>query len=146
MSGFEFLFSFYGLLLGLATANVATGFADMWRDRRQIEVGVCAPLFALIVLLGTMNLWLRFWAQREVIQFDAWTLINMTGVALPFVFLSQAMFPAVGETRSLEEHYLAHRRVLLVVFAVSPVFSLINAAFVTRSLVLNWSTIWVALR
>ena len=31
MSGFEFLFSFYSLLLGLAVANVATGFADIWR-------------------------------------------------------------------------------------------------------------------
>lgn len=33
MSGFEYLFTFYGLLLGLAVANVATGFADMWRSR-----------------------------------------------------------------------------------------------------------------
>ncbi len=29
MGGFEYLFTFYGLLLGLAVANVATGFADM---------------------------------------------------------------------------------------------------------------------
>ena len=58
MSAFEFVFTFYSVMLGLAAANVATGFADMWRDRRAVEVGVCAPLLAVIVLVGTMNLWL----------------------------------------------------------------------------------------
>lgn len=70
MSAFEYLFTFYGLLLGLAAANVATGFADMWRDRREIAVGVCTPLIALIVLLGAMNLWLSFWRAREAVTLD----------------------------------------------------------------------------
>ena len=126
MSPYEYLFTFYGLLLGLAVANVATGFADMWRDRRRVSVGVCPPLFALIILLGAMNLWLRFWAMRDTMEFNAWALINMTGVALPFVFLSRAMFPPEGAVQSLEDHYLEHRRVLLIVFAISPIFSLIT--------------------
>lgn len=146
MSAFEFLFSFYGLLLGLAAANVATGFADMWRDRREVAVGVCPPLFALIILLGAMNLWLRFWGMRDVVEFGVWPLINLTGVALPFVFLSRAMFPSPGQAASLEDHYLEHRRLLLAIFAISPVFSLINAGLVTRTLALDWSTIWVLLR
>ncbi len=146
MDDFEYLFSFYGLLLGLAAANVATGFADMWRERREVAVGIAPPLLALIILLGAMNLWLRFWAVRENIEFGAWALINTTCVALPYVFLSRAMFQPAGETRSLEEHYLAHRRVILVMLALSPVFSLINAALVTHTLGFNWATIWVGLR
>ena len=51
MSAFEFLFSFYGLLLGLTLAEIA--------------VGVCAPVVAVIVLLGAMNLWLSFRGARE---------------------------------------------------------------------------------
>lgn len=143
---FEYLFSFYGLLLGLAAANVATGFADMWRERREVAVGISPPLLALIILLGAMNLWLRFWSVRESIEFGAWSLIIMTCVALPYVFLSRAMFQPAGATGSLEEHYLVHRRVILVMLALSPVFSLLNAAFVTRTLALDWSSIWVGLR
>jgi hypothetical protein len=89
---------------------------------------------------------LRFWAVRESIEFGASSLIVMTCVALPYVFLSRAMFQPTGASGSLEDHYLAHRRVILIMLALSPVFSLLNAAFVTRTLGLNWSTAWVGLR
>ena len=36
MSDFEYIVGFYALLLGLAVANVAIGFADMWRERERI--------------------------------------------------------------------------------------------------------------
>ena len=93
---FEYLFTFYGLLLGLAAANVATGFADMWRDRREIAVGVCAPLVAVIVLLGAMNLWLSFRGAQEAATLDGWRVISVAGIALPYVFIRRAMFPGVG--------------------------------------------------
>jgi len=32
MGDFQYLFTFYALLLGLAIANVASGFGDMWRE------------------------------------------------------------------------------------------------------------------
>jgi hypothetical protein len=43
MNSFDYLFSFYGLLLGIAVANVALGFSDMWRDCERIQVGTCPP-------------------------------------------------------------------------------------------------------
>ena len=48
MSGFDFLFSFQSLLLGLAVARVATGFADMWRGRKDIVVGISPILLGLL--------------------------------------------------------------------------------------------------
>ncbi|MFN5614639.1 MAG: hypothetical protein ACK45V_02955, partial [Brevundimonas sp.] len=65
MSAFEYVFAFYSLILGLAAAEVVSGFADMWRDRRRMEVGFCTPVLALCVLLGIMNTWITFWAYRE---------------------------------------------------------------------------------
>ena len=64
MNAFDYLFSFYGLLLGIAVANVAIGFADMWRDCEKIQVGGCPPLLCGIVLLGGMNVWLTMWHIR----------------------------------------------------------------------------------
>lgn len=146
MTPFEHLFAFYGLLLGLAAANVATGFADMWRDRRQVAVGVCAPLIALIVLLGAMNLWLSFWAIRETVALNGWRMISVAGIALPYVFISRAMFPGAGGSTSLEDHYFAHRRVMLLALATPPVVSMLTTLIVNQGLPLNWNTLWLALR
>lgn len=146
MSAFEYVFTFYGLLLGLAAANVATGFADMWRDRRAIAVGLCTPLLAVIVLLGSMNLWLRFWDSRDIAEPGPWQMISFAAFALPYVFLSRAMFPGAGGATSLEDHYLEHRRVMLLALATPPVVSLMSAATLGGGLTPEWTTIWVGLR
>ena len=146
MSAFEYLFTFFGLLLGLAAANVATGFADMWRDRRQTTVGICTPILALCVLLGAMNLWLRFWNSRDAMTLDAWHLIWVTCLALPYVFLSRGMFSGAGGATSLEAHYLAHRRVMLAALAAPALVSLVQTVLSHGEVPLNWNTIWMGLR
>lgn len=145
MSAFEFVFTFYSVMLGLAAANVATGFADMWRDRRATEVGICAPLLGLIVLVATMNLWLRFWKSWNGVEVGAWALITLVSFALPLVFVSRAMFPGQGGEASLEEHYFRHRRVMLVALAATPGFSLIWYA-AQGMLTPQWPSIWLAIR
>src|SRR6059058_841843 len=72
VNSFDYLFSFYGLLLGIAVANVAIGFADMWRDSGKIGVGYCPPLLGLVVMLGGMNVWLTMWHLRGAATVDAW--------------------------------------------------------------------------
>lgn len=145
MSAFEFVFTFYSVMLGLAAANVGTGFADMWRDRRATEVGVCAPLLASIVLVATMNLWLRFWRSWEGVEVGPWALITLVAFALPLVFLSRAMFPGAGSTTSLEDHFFQHRRVMLAALAATPGFSLIWYA-AQGTLAPEWSNLWLAIR
>ena len=145
MSAFEFVFTFYSVMLGLAAANVATGFADMWRDRHQTEVGICAPLLAATILVGTMNLWLRFWRSWEGVEVGPWALITLVAYALPLVFLSRAMFPGAGSTTSLEDHFFQHRRVMLAALAATPGFSLIWYA-AQGTLTPDWPNAWLAIR
>ena len=78
MGSFDYLFSFYGLLLGIAVANVAIGFADMWRDCERIRVGTCPPLVASSVLLGGMNVWLQMWLTRPY--------VTVNGIQMPSAF------------------------------------------------------------
>lgn len=144
MSAFEYVFTFYSVMLGLAASNVASGFADMWRRRSTVQVGVCAPLLAVIVLVGTMNLWLRFWSNREIVETGPWQLISLVGMAMPFVFVSRAMYPDGRET-SLEEHYFQHRRVMLLALAATPAVSLAWYAS-QHALAPGWTTGWTALR
>jgi len=128
MNSFDYLFSFYGLLLGIAVANVAIGFADMWRDCEKIAVGTCPPLVASSVLLGGMNIWLQMWHTLPYLTVDGVQMLAAAAVSLPYVFVSRAIFPGVEDKpeRSLEEHYLKHRRMILILLAIPPIVSVVT--------------------
>jgi hypothetical protein len=114
LSEFEYLLSFYGLLLGLSVANVATGFADMWRARSETAVGWCTPLLALYVLLASSGAWINLWNSRAEETVAAGPLLLSLAHFFPIIFISRAMFPRSGDGwSSLEDYYMAHRRVLV---------------------------------
>lgn len=123
MSDFEYIVGFYALLLGLAVANVAVGFADMWRDRERKAIGWCPPLLAGLVLLGSMNTWLSTWRTHDDVKVDAWQMVAALAICLPYVFVSRAMTPPDGDTIGLEDHYLKSRIPILFALALPPVFS-----------------------
>ena len=123
MSDFEYIVGFYALLLGLAVANVAVGFADMWRDRERVHIGWCPPLLAGIVLLGAMNTWLSTWVTHQAVKVDAWQMIAALFICLPYVFVSRAMTPPDNSNLGLEEHFLKSRIAILLALALPPVFT-----------------------
>ena len=148
MGPFDYLFSFYGLLLGIAVANVAIGFADMWRDCERIRVGTCPPLVASSVLLGGMNVWLQMWHTRPYVTVDGIQMLTAAAVSLPYVFVSRDIFPGMedDEERSLEEHYLRHRRLILVMLAIPPVVSVVSHVLLDKVPYDAWEIVWVTAR
>ena len=148
MNAFDYLFTFYGLLLGIAVANVAIGFADMWRDCGKFAVGYCPPLLGVIVMLGGMHVWLTMWHVRSNVTVGAWQMLAATGVAMPYVFISRAMFPGAEREaeRSLEDHYLRHRVLILLVLVVPPVVSLISKMVLDRVWAHGWDLEWITAR
>ena len=126
MSDFEYIVGFYALLLGLAVANVAVGFADMWRDRERVRIGWCPPLLAGIVLLGAMNTWLSTWITHQAVRVDAWQMIAALFICLPYVFVSRAMSPPDNSDIGLEDHYLKSRVPILIALALPPVFTVVT--------------------
>ena len=123
MSDFEYVATFYALLLGLAVANVVIGFADMWRDRERLSIGWAPPLLASAVLLGAMNTWLSTWEVHRQVTVDAWQMIAALGICLPYVFVSRAMTPPDDVKIGLEDHFLRNRVPILLALALPPIFS-----------------------
>jgi hypothetical protein len=125
MSGFEFIFSVAGLLFGLAVANLATGYADVWRDRARRPIGVLTVLLGLVLILSICHQWLSWWGAREVLTPNPFMIFMTILVGAPFVFLSQAMFPRPSDDwGSHDQYFLEHRHVMLGILAVSPVVSM----------------------
>jgi hypothetical protein len=148
VGSFDYLFSFYGLLLGIAVANVAIGFADMWRDCEKIAVGTCPPLVASSVLLGGMNVWLQMWLARPYAVVDGIQMITAAAIALPYVFVSRAIFPGAedGQERSLEDHYLRHRKIILVMLAVPTALSVVSHIRLDHFSYKPWEIWWAGAR
>jgi hypothetical protein len=143
MSGFDFLFSFQSLLLGLAVARVATGVADMWRGRKDMVVGISPILLGLLILFSAAHQWMSAWEARNDLTIGPWSILVAIGITLPYVFVSQAMVPREQDTwASLEDYYMAHSRVFVGVLLVAPVISLCSN-FV-RGNVFGWSYAHIA--
>jgi hypothetical protein len=148
VGAFDYLFTFYGLLLDIAVANVAIGFADMWRDHQRIEVGSCPPLLATIVLLGCMNVWLTLWHIHMDATLSGVQMLVAAAIALPYVFVSRAMFPGVVNRpeSSLEAHYLKNRVLILGMLAVPAIASAAAKLFLDRVSDHGWELAWIGVR
>ncbi len=130
MDEFEYFFTFVALLLGLALANVATGLADVWRSRQEVRLGVCTPLLGLVVMSYAVSQWQILWGAREMLAMGPVSLILVLAVVLPYIFISQAMFPRRPEVWStLDDYYLAHRGTLLGALIFSTAIALISNYF-----------------
>lgn len=119
MSGFEFLFSFFGLVLGIAVANVGIGFGKLWRARSAVRVGICVPLLGVWLLSHAVLNWTGAWESLQDIPIDATVFIISLAVALPYVVVSTVMFPDDADRyASLDEFYIAHARLVMVAMMI----------------------------
>lgn len=125
MSGFEYIFTFYGLLLGLAVANAVGNVAEMWRANETVKVGLAPPLLCVFILLAAAQQWVSFWGAREELTMSPVNLLMCIGMAVPYTFVSHGMTPAREGSASFESFYLDHRKMLMGVLAIPPLLSLI---------------------
>ena len=111
MSSFEFFMTFYGLLLGLAVAEVLLGFANLLRHRARPRLGLLTPLLGLVVFLQLMAIFIDAWSRLQGVA------ITMDGLALPtaigvlMFFVSVIVVPRdPAEWSDLDDYFLRNRR------------------------------------
>ncbi|WGM32755.1 hypothetical protein [Brevundimonas sp. NIBR11] len=124
MSGFEYIFTFYGLLLGLAVANATNNVAEMWRSSPEVKVGLPPPLLCLFILLSAAQGWTSFWAVHDSLTMEPVTLMMCIGMAAPYIFVSHGMTPAREGSASFEDYYITHRKTLMAVLVIPPLLSM----------------------
>ena len=115
MSAFEFFFSFYGLLLGLSVAVIATGFASAIQHRRKIRIGWLTPLLAVFVALDVASFWDFAWTMFRDVPFSYGLLVASLIVAVVYFVAASLVFPhEVEDGLSLDDHFWANRKVVLL--------------------------------
>ena len=77
MSNFELFMSFFGLLLGLAVAELMSGFANLARAKDRSKIGLITPVLGLVMFLSIMTSLLDAFRKLQDVP------ISLIGFALP---------------------------------------------------------------
>lgn len=155
MSAFEFFFSLFGLILGLAVATVIGGLSDVLRERKRIPIGWLTPMLAVFVLADLSSLWVNAWSGMANIQVAFGPFVAALIVAGIYFFAASMVFPkTVNDWPSLDDYYMGHHRwvlggvltanlgVILIDFATNRAWSGLRGAFFGSPITLIW---WLAL-
>ncbi len=100
MSPFELVFAVFGLLLGLALAEVLGGFSravKLKRGTRPVRIGWLTPLLGLLVMLDLTNFWMVAWDARDQIDANYVTLVGVLVMVGIYYLAATLIFPETPE-------------------------------------------------
>lgn len=129
MNHFEFLFSLYGLLLGLGVADLASGFSRAYDKRKTHAIGWLAPGLGALLICDLLTFWLAAWRFRdwEVTYFLA---LGATAVGLTYYFAASQVFPREGSVEAPTDHAMSRRKVVAGAILAINVFVFFIPTFV----------------
>ena len=87
-------------------------------------------------------------AHAPFVIVDGSQMLAAAAISLPYVFVSRAIFPGAEDQqkRSLEEHYLKHRHLILVMLAIPTIVSVASHMLLDGVRYHGWEAWWVAAR
>ena len=114
MTIFEFVFSLYSLLFGLALAQVFAGFGNTLQERHKIKVGWLTPLLGLFVMMDLTSFWATGWGMREMFRPDFLYLLCGVLVAGVYYLAARLVFPRnFVEWPDFDVYYSRHSQLVL---------------------------------
>lgn len=154
MSGFEFIFSLVGLLLGLALAEGLGGLSRAMKASHRVRIGWPTALLGIFVSCDVVSFWMYGWALRDKLPISWPVMFGGFLLTAVYYICASLIFPDDDAGfDDLDGHFARnHRKVLAGVMACNaaligvtlsqfpayPIFSL-------RSLFLTWSFFPLAL-
>lgn len=131
MTAFEFFFSFYGLILGLSVAVMATGAARAFKHRKSIPIGWKTPLLAVFAALDIVTFWDSAWVSFNNAPYSYGLLVAGLVVALIYFIAASLIFPdAEDRVASMDQHFWANKRAVLLLLVLT-------------NLLMTGATIWM---
>jgi hypothetical protein len=110
MTSFEFVFSLFGLLLGLSLAEILGGFGRALQKRRKLRIGWLTPLLGVIVLLDVSSFWLVAWAARDAIPIHYFPMMCGLVICGLYYLVATLVFPHdFDDWPDLDSYYFAHK-------------------------------------
>jgi len=132
MSGFDFAFTLFGLLLGLSLTEVFGGFARALRARQRVRIGWLCPLLALVMTVDLVSHWIAAWDDRDAIAVTFPTLLFGAAIAGLYYMAAALVFPDdIDEWNDLDSYFFTQKIWVVLAILVS------NSLFVAGEMVLH---------
>ena len=154
MSGFEFIFSLFGLILGLALAEGLGGLSRALKASHRVRIGWPTALLGLFVSCDVVTFWMYGWNLRESLPLN-WPILFGGFVVTAIYFIAASLvFPDDAEAwHDLDAHFDKQRRLVIGgVFLANVALLAVTVALVgtkglgtLRVIVVTWSFFPVAL-
>ena len=114
MDNFSFVFSLFGLLMGLALAEVIGGFGKAIELRHKIRIGWLSPLLGLLICFDLTSFWMTAWGIRAAIPLNFLSLATGLIIFGLYYLIAQLAFPEdIERWPDLDVYYWEHKRWLL---------------------------------
>jgi hypothetical protein len=137
MSGFEFVFSLFGLLLGFSLVEVIAGFgraveANIRGSGTSVagpRIGWLTPLLALFVTFNLISFWTAAWALRDEIPVLYLPMLFGMFVTGGYYFAAALVFPReFANYADLDNHYFEVKRWVVAVIGICNALGAVGAA------------------
>lgn len=120
MSEFEFFFTFYGLVLGLAAAEVLNGLGGVVRARRLGHVGVQTALLTTFLMVAICATWVDAWTSLREVKITLGSLAAPLGIAGCYYLAAVILFPRdLEDWASLDAYYTERKRYAAILILVA---------------------------
>lgn len=147
MNGFEFIFSLFGLLLGLALAEGLGGVSRAIKASHKVHIGWATGLLGLFVSCDVVTFWMYGWSLRELLPFTWPVLFGGFVVTALYYVAASLIFPDDPEEwGDLDRHFDLHASKVLAGVLVCNVALLTTTAVLggmpaltLRGVVVTWS-------
>jgi len=114
MDAFSFVFSLFGLLMGLALAEAIGGLGKALELRHKIRIGWLLPLVALLITFDITAFWMIAWQHRTEIPVNFISLATGLVIFGIYYLIAQLAFPEdIDQWPDLDVYYFRHKRWLL---------------------------------
>jgi hypothetical protein len=114
MTPFEFVFSLFGLLLGLSLAEVLGGLSRVLKQRKEVQLGWLTPLLGLLVMLDLTSSWALAYSLKEAIPANFLTLVIGLFVTGLYYLAATLVFPDdASKWPDLDDYYFRHKKQVL---------------------------------
>src|ERR1700749_4082460 len=100
MGAFEYVFSLYSLLLGLALAQLLGSLARIVEARNSVRVGWPTGLLAALIMASLVIFWEIAWRARATITDNSAVLFASLIICGLLYFAASLVFPSAAASRN----------------------------------------------
>jgi hypothetical protein len=152
VSGFEFIFSLFGLMLGLSLAEGLGGLTRAIKARGIGTIGWPTALLGLFVSCDVVTFWMYGWAMRDQLPLSWPVMFGGFLVTAVYYVAASLVFPdAVDRDSDLDAHFERNYRTVMGAILlcnavlIGVVFALLDVPFNLRTAILTISFFPVSL-